>query len=180
MARPSHANRLEQIADAALSAFSEKGFRLTQVADVARIAGVAPGTIYLFAEGKEALFWLALGRAMGRPLEEVSCEAPSASDLRQKFAPNGASPSLTSFLAESNGTPPPPLETVLAEFWATVEGAAPAISLVERCAADWPELAEAFYVELRPTVLRNLAQYLDEAAEAGVCRRVPDPFLAAR
>jgi|SRR5579862_3526945 len=179
MARPSRANRLEQIADAALTAFTDKGFRLTQVADVARLAGVAPGTIYLFAEGKEGLFWLALARSMGRPLAEIACEAPTAAELRQKFAPNGASPSLTAFLAAPHGAPPP-LETVLAEFWATVERAAPAISLVEKCAADWPELAEAFYVELRPTVMRDLAEYFERGAEAGVCRSVSDPLMAAR
>ena len=53
MARPARVDRREQIADAALTAFSEKGFRLTQVSDVARLAGIAPGTIYLFAKGKE-------------------------------------------------------------------------------------------------------------------------------
>lgn len=179
MARPARADRLEQIADAALTAFTEKGFRLTQVADVARLVGVAPGTIYLFAAGKEELFWLALARSMGRPLEEVICEAPTAKDLRATFAPNGASPSLTQFIADPSAEPPP-LETVLDEFWATVERAASAIALVERCASDWPELANAFYVELRPNVLRNLAEYLRRGAEAGICRRVPDAAMAAR
>jgi AcrR family transcriptional regulator len=179
MARPARADRLEQITDAALAAFTEKGFRLTQVADVARLAGVAPGTIYLFAESKEALFWIALARTMGRPLSDVSCETPTVNELQQRFAPNGASPSLTAYLAEGDGTPPP-LETVIGEFWETVERAAPAIKLVERCASDWPELAEAFYAGLRPTVLKNLAEYLARGAEAGICRAVPDPPMAAR
>lgn len=179
MARPARQDRLEQIADAALAAFSDRGFRLTQVADVARLANVAPGTIYLFAKSKEELFWFALARAMNRPLAEVAQQAPTVDELRQTFAPHGASPSMTRFLADPSQMPPP-LETVLAEFWTTIEHAASAIKLVEKCAADWPELAEAFYVGLRPRVLDNLAEYLERGAAAGICRQVPDPHLAAR
>jgi len=143
------------------------------------MAGVAPGTIYLFAESKEALFWLALARTMGRPLEDVSCETPTAGELRQRFAPHGASPSLSAWL-DSNRGDMPSLDRIVGEFWETVDRAAPAIKLVEKCASDWPELAAAFYVELRPTVLRNLTEYLVRGAAAGVCRAVPDPALAAR
>jgi AcrR family transcriptional regulator len=178
MARPSRGERLVQIADAALRGFTERGFRLTQVADIARLAGVAPGTIYLFAEGKESLFWLALARAMDLPLDEVVGEPPTASQLQARFAPNGASPSLRHFLDGSSSLPP--LERVLGELWMTIEQAAAAINLVERCAGDWPELAHEFYAVLRPTLLGNLSEYLVAAAESGACRRAPNPQLAAR
>lgn len=45
-----------RILEAAVSAFSRYGFRRASVDDVAREAGVAKGTIYLYHESKEALF----------------------------------------------------------------------------------------------------------------------------
>ena len=45
-----------QIVDAALDAFSIHGFEQARVADIARAAGVAEGTVYLYFRGKDALF----------------------------------------------------------------------------------------------------------------------------
>lgn len=45
-----------EIIDAALEVFSEKGFAATRLDDVARLAGVTKGTVYLYFENKEALF----------------------------------------------------------------------------------------------------------------------------
>jgi len=179
MARPSKAERLEQIADAALEMFSERGFRLTQVADIAKKAGVAPGTIYLFAESKETLFWLAFGRAMGRSLEQISCEPPKPAELRAEFRSAAGSTAL-SRVVDGDLDDLPTLESVLADLWEVIDQGAPAIKLVERCASDWPELAEAFYVGLRPSLIDGLSRYLEEAAERGICRPVPNSSLAAR
>ena len=45
----------ERILDAAIRVFAEKGFAGSRVADVARAAGVADGTIYLYFDSKDAL-----------------------------------------------------------------------------------------------------------------------------
>ncbi len=68
--RHSAPGRLEKIADAALAAFIARGFRQTQMVDAAKRAGVSAGTLYLYAENKDALFELALRRALGRMPEE--------------------------------------------------------------------------------------------------------------
>lgn len=49
-------DRREQILDAALRAFAQKGFARTTNKDIAREAGVTPGLIYHYFESKEALF----------------------------------------------------------------------------------------------------------------------------
>ena len=54
------------------------------MADIARLAGIAPGTIYLFAKSKEELFWLALKLAMNK-LEPAECRTLSADELRAEF-----------------------------------------------------------------------------------------------
>jgi AcrR family transcriptional regulator len=46
----------EAILDAALELFGRYGFRRTSIDDIARAAGVAKGTVYLYVENKEALF----------------------------------------------------------------------------------------------------------------------------
>jgi len=46
-----------EIIDAALELFCEKGFAGTRMDDVARLAGVTKGTVYLYFKNKEALFY---------------------------------------------------------------------------------------------------------------------------
>src|SRR5690606_26762252 len=48
--------RPAEILEAALAVFAEKGFAATRLDEVARRAGVSKGTLYLYFEGKEALF----------------------------------------------------------------------------------------------------------------------------
>src|SRR5690242_1165593 len=48
--------RPEEILDAALAVFSESGFARAKLDDVARLAGVSKGTVYLYFDSKEALF----------------------------------------------------------------------------------------------------------------------------
>ena len=57
MAEPSprRADKRTLITDAAIEVFAEKGFNQARVADVARKAGVADGTIYLYFKNKEDL-----------------------------------------------------------------------------------------------------------------------------
>ena len=57
----------EAILGAALELFGRYGYRRTSVDDIARRAGVAKGTVYLYVENKEALF-----RTLARSLRIVS------------------------------------------------------------------------------------------------------------
>ena len=49
-------DRPAEILTAALRLFADKGFALTKLNDVAKEAGVSKGTLYLYFDGKEALF----------------------------------------------------------------------------------------------------------------------------
>jgi AcrR family transcriptional regulator len=48
--------RPEEILDAAQTVFGESGFARTKLDDVARLAGVSKGTVYLYFDSKESLF----------------------------------------------------------------------------------------------------------------------------
>jgi AcrR family transcriptional regulator len=73
------AARREAILAAALDEFSERGFAAARLDDVARRAGVAKGTIYLYFSDKENLFQ-ELIRAMLAPLVSA-LEAMGAVDM---------------------------------------------------------------------------------------------------
>jgi TetR/AcrR family fatty acid metabolism transcriptional regulator len=59
----------ETILDGAVRVIAAKGFHRTRVSEVAKAAGVADGTIYLYFEGKDALLRAVYERAMNRFLE---------------------------------------------------------------------------------------------------------------
>ena len=67
MARKKEPQKLEAIAEAAISCFTDLGVRRTQMTDVAKAAGVSAGTLYLYVSSKEALFHLAILRLCARP-----------------------------------------------------------------------------------------------------------------
>src|SRR6266852_3520034 len=69
--------RREAILAAALEEFSARGFAATRLDDVARRAGIAKGTIYLYFRDKESLFQ-ELVRAMLSPVVGALEAAPMA------------------------------------------------------------------------------------------------------
>jgi len=67
--------RPQEILDAALSVFAEKGFAAARMDDVAQRAGVTKGTIYLYFSSKEELFKSLVRAAIGGTLEQVTAYA---------------------------------------------------------------------------------------------------------
>jgi len=60
-----------RIMDAATRLFAEKGFRYTSIAEIAKAAGAAEGTIFHHFKSKEGLFLEVLKRAQGRIIDNV-------------------------------------------------------------------------------------------------------------
>ena len=74
------AGKRERILDAAEKVFAERGFFAAKVADVAREAGVADGTIYLYFKNKDDLLvslFEARMEVVNRTLAEAVASAPS-------------------------------------------------------------------------------------------------------
>ena len=64
--------RPNEILDAALKVFAEKGFAGARMDDIARRAGVTKGTIYLYFENKEAVFKTLVRDSIGATLAGVT------------------------------------------------------------------------------------------------------------
>src|SRR5215510_14122225 len=73
------AQRREAILSAALDEFAARGFAATRLDDVARRAGVAKGTIYLYFRDKESLFQDLVRSVIGPLLARF--EAPAEIDI---------------------------------------------------------------------------------------------------
>jgi AcrR family transcriptional regulator len=66
--RLSREQRREQLLEAALSVFVERGYHGAQIEDVIQAAGVARGTFYLHFESKHAVFAALVDRVLGLAL----------------------------------------------------------------------------------------------------------------
>jgi AcrR family transcriptional regulator len=162
-----NADRIRQIAAAALVCFSSAGYRLTQVVHVTERLGVSAGSIYRYVESKEALFHIAALEAVGRlpadlalPIKVSGFEATLAV-LREVVAEDKAWPIL-----ESATSAPPPADLkgeardIAAELYAAVTARAPLIRLLDRCSHELPELAEIFDVQIRTRYLDDLVAWV--------------------
>jgi len=85
---PKRNHKKDLIIDAAIQVFAEKGFYLAKVADVARKAGVADGTIYLYFKNKDdiliSLFETKMEEILQR-FETVVKNAGTAIDKLRNF-----------------------------------------------------------------------------------------------
>jgi AcrR family transcriptional regulator len=67
--------RPQEILDAALSVFAEKGYAATRMEDIAVRAGLTKGTIYLYFDGKEAVFKSLVRASIGDIIAQVAASA---------------------------------------------------------------------------------------------------------
>lgn len=188
MVRTRSQEKLERIVDAALRVFVAHGYKGARVEMVAGAAGVGPGTIYLYATGKEALFELTLRTAFGEPLpagEELPYESRIGPGVvewvwqrllelspfeRLRAAADRAEPG--DARAEFLG--------VVEELWAWQSRYWRALELLEKVGREWPELEMLFYKQFRRELLELGARYLGTRMRQGHLQPFPDPPTAAR
>jgi TetR/AcrR family transcriptional regulator, fatty acid metabolism regulator protein len=79
--------KFDRIIDAAVKVFAETGYHGSQVSRIAREAGVADGTIYLYFKSKEdilvSLFRVRLGELVGKFKESVEASATADGAIRK-------------------------------------------------------------------------------------------------
>lgn len=180
-------DRLDQVIAAALRVFAEKGYRRTQMADVAREMGVSPGTLYNYVTGKEALFHLVIDRAFAADPAPSPSTLPipapppgaTLTRLRERLAADAALPALDAALRRARVTDArTELEAIVRELYERIERAWPGIVVLERSALELPELARVFYTETRSGLLGRLGRYLAARMRADLLRPAPAEVAA--
>src|SRR5579884_1007783 len=79
------AEKRDQILRAAIDVFAERGFFNAQVADVARSAGVAAGTVYLYFRSKDHLLVSIFEKTMRDALAEGRAATDGVTDPRERL-----------------------------------------------------------------------------------------------
>lgn len=82
---PSPAPKRDAILRAAIDVFAERGFFHAQVADVARAAGVAAGTVYLYFRGKDDLLVSIFERTMREAFADGRAAVAGVSDPAERL-----------------------------------------------------------------------------------------------
>ncbi|MCP5065575.1 MAG: helix-turn-helix transcriptional regulator [bacterium] len=188
MARKKPEGRLAALADAALHQFSQRGYRRTQVADVAAELGLSPGTIYGSVTSKEALFDLAVRTAFDEPLPE--CDEPVSEPplealverVNRLMGERMRTPEIARAVKRSRAPSDVrgELETLILEQYDLVVRNGRAIRLLDSCAADWPALAELYLQGTRTGLNQRWERYMASRIKPGDLPPVPDPAIAGR
>jgi len=150
--------RPDEILDAAFEVFGDQGFARARLDDVARLAGVCKGTLYLYFSSKEELF-----REMVRA--RVVINIATGEELLRSH--RGSSREL--------------LELMAARMWELLRKPATAklARLVTSELANFPELARFYFDEVIIPTRRLLERAITRGIESGEFRPVDVP-LAAR
>lgn len=130
--------RPEEILDAALDLFTDKGFSSTRMVDIAKKAGVSKGTLYLYFDSKELIFQEMVKTMITPMVDEAEV-----------------------VIKQFEGTSSMLLEMIVTRWWTNVwHSKLTAIpKLIFSEAGNFPEMAE-FYVEVIVKRVRGLFEQI--------------------
>lgn len=150
--------RPDEVLDAALALFVEKGFAATRVDDVAARAGISKGAVYLYFPSKEAILEGLVRRAV-RPVADTALGA----------------------LASYSGDPRPIISMVLKMVARHLSAPATVAipRLLMREIVHYPHLAQMYRTEVLDRVLPVVIRLIGNGVEEGHFRPV-DPELTVR
>ena len=151
------AARPQEILDAALTLFAQKGFAATRLEEVAARAGVSKGTIYLYFESKEAVF-----KALVQ--EKLGTRIGGFTEMLRAY--EGSSAELLTLLLRNFGTIVSNSELVVL----------PKIVISE--AGNFPELARMYREEIVSRGLGLLGEVIERGTRRGEFKKIPKEHAA--
>ena len=148
--------RAEELREAALSLFVEKGFDATRTEEIAARAGISKGTLYLYYPSKEGL----LRSALASPaLEALATVRPAAA---------------------LDGNSPDALRRVLSEVWVQLQhetvGSVLKLAIAE--ARRFPEVMDAWLRDVLKPMRSLVADFVLQGTYRGEFRQL-DPDIVA-
>ncbi|MGD8318950.1 MAG: TetR/AcrR family transcriptional regulator [Gemmatimonadota bacterium] len=149
-------DRPEEILQAAMDIFAERGLSGARVEDIAEAAGVSKGTLYLYFSGKEELFKEAVRAKVRRTLDVLAEAAPPGEPVRR-------------------------LRRFVDAYWAHLR--APSFGSLYRVVLSelhhFPELMRFYAEEVSGHVMGLTVEIITQGIEEGSFRPV-DPAVASR
>ncbi len=86
MARPTDLEKRRHILESAFKVFGELGYQSTTIKNIARRAGIAPGSIYTYFRDKEELFRSTVRETWTRILDDFKAIAESSESTHARLA----------------------------------------------------------------------------------------------
>lgn len=150
--------RPSEILSAALSLFVSKGFVSTKIDDIAKVAGVSKGTVYLYYASKEILFKCMVHELMVPKITEVE-----------------------TYISTYKGSQAELLQVVIRQWWHTVKssGLSGVPKLIISEADNFPDLTRFYVKEVIQRVQSILVKILNKGIENNEFNKV-EPVLSAR
>ena len=178
---------LSEVADAAVTVFMDKGFRQAGISDVSAGLGLSHGALYTYVDSKQALLYLALLRTV-RPDAIGSLTLPVTAppsdeivELLESWMIAQTPPLRIDHSREPDARlAEAVLGALIDALYGFIEHNYQALNLIEKCAADLPELAQWFFIRRRRAALEQIGEFLRHRIKAGELRPVPDIPAAAR
>jgi AcrR family transcriptional regulator len=157
------------------------------MSDVTGALGLSAGSIYRYFHSKEALFDLSLRHAIDPASADLSAlphrvasRDETIAYLRTEVEERARIRSLEAALSrEAVVDGRAEFEEIIREFFRRSVQYRRALTLVERCALDWPDLAALWFKESRKRTILQLEQYLEDRSRRGVFRSIPDALPTA-
>jgi len=154
--------RHNQILDAAVEIFGNKGLDVATMDDIAQAVGISKGTIYLYFKSKDEIFDAILAERSYIPLLIDSMEYTKISTESADF-------SLQSFLEDMGN-----------KFLGAMDKYYPLFHLVLADAHRYPVQAERVYNNFILKANRMCAEFLTAQSKAGRIRELESPLITAR
>lgn len=183
-------NRARDIVMAAIGEFVRKGYRQTQMDEIAKRANVSKGTLYNYFKSKAHLFYFIVEN--GPPLENrplaidvssiVRNERELLDAIRRKMEGANRFACLGAYLGKNAEDVDLELELsdLLEELWDILEKNQVQLNIIDRSAYEFPALAAVFHEHARMQILRQLEEYIRSRRELGAIRPLPSVKIEAR
>jgi hypothetical protein len=143
--------------------------------------------MFTYVESKEALFHLVFLHGFGYlsdSLPELPLATPAPGETVALIEQNLRKVPVPRMRAALQETRPSDvaaeLRGLVEERYDMVEQLWPMLAVIERCAAELPELEAFYFQRTRTAYFARLTQYLQQRADAGYLRSMPDAAIAAR
>lgn len=145
------ADRPDEVLDAAVQLFMERGFAAARVDDIAAAAGISKGAVYQYFPTKQAIFEALVRRAVGPLVDEAATAAGKHSDDPATVIANL-------------------VHTIAARLTDPTRAAVPLLVIAE--AASFPELAEFYRREVIARAVKAFSTLFEEGVARGQLRPV--------
>src|SRR5215207_4391521 len=184
--RPRPEDRLEDVVRAGAAVFARRGYRRTQMADVAREMGVSPGNLYNYVDSKDALFYLVLRRVLGErpgdaplalPVTEADVAVTSEWVAKRLDFVSDFPELERAFARRRPESPAAEVEAVVGELYDVLARMRLGVDMIERSFEDLPELAVVFG-DVRRELFARYERYLRQRAKAGTIRAAEPEAVA--